>query len=102
MIILEKIAEYANTEAGGFQKFLILFLIGFFIIFAGIIILIVGAVLYGSETVNFGAIIFIGPVPIVVGAGPEATWMILFSVILAVLSITMFIIFRRGIGKAGT
>ena len=102
MIILEKIVKYANTDADGFQKSLILFFIGFLIIFAGIIILIVGAVLYGSETVNFGAIIFIGPVPIIVGAGPEATWMILFSVILAVLSIIMFIIFRRGIGKAST
>jgi uncharacterized membrane protein len=99
MIILEKIAKHANTEAGGFQKFLILFLIGFFIIFAGIIILIVGAVLYGSEMINFGTIIFIGPIPIVVGTGPEATWMILFSVILAVLSIIMFIIFRKGIGR---
>ena len=102
MIILKKIAKYANTEADGFQKFLILFLIGFLIIFAGIIILIVGAVLYGSETVNFGAIIFIGPIPIVVSAGSEATWMILFSVIFAVLSIIMFIIFHKGIGKAST
>ncbi len=102
MPILKKIAKYANAEAGGLQKFLILFFIGFLIIFAGIIILIVGAVLYGSETVNFGAVIFIGPIPIVVGAGPEATWIILFSIILAVLSIIMFVIFRRGIGKAST
>jgi uncharacterized membrane protein len=102
MIILEKTAKYANTDADGFQKFVILFLIGFLIIFAGIIILIVGAVLYGSEAINFGTIIFIGPFPIVVGAGPEATWIILFSVILAVLSIIMFTIFRRGIRKTNT
>jgi uncharacterized membrane protein len=100
MIISEKNSNHINNEPNRPQKFLMLLVIGFFIIFVGIIILMVVALFYGKGSVNFGAIIFIGPVPIVVGAGPEATWMVLFAIILAVLSIIMFLIIRRGIDKA--
>lgn len=99
-MVHEKILKHINKESNRPQKFLILFILGFFIIFVGIIILMVAALLYGEGSVNFGAIIFIGPIPIVVGAGPEATWMILFAIILAVISITMFLILRRKIDKA--
>jgi len=99
MVTQEKISKHINDESNRPQKFLILFVIGFVIIFLGIIILMVAAVLHGQGSVNFGAIIFIGPVPIVVGAGPEATWMVLFAIILAVLSIIMFLITRREIDK---
>jgi len=95
MVTQEKISKYINNESSRPQKFLILFVIGFFIIFLGIIILMVATVLHGNGSLNFGAIIFIGPVPIVVGAGPEATWMVLFVIILAVLSIIMFLIMRK-------
>jgi len=99
MVACEKISKHINKERSIPQKFLILFILGFFIIFLGIIILMVAALLYGKGAVNFGAIIFIGPIPIIVGAGPEATWMILFAIILAVLSIIMFLIIRREIDK---
>jgi len=95
MVNQEKISKYINNESSRPQKFLILFVIGFFIIFLGIIILMVATVLHGNGSLNFSAIIFIGPVPIVVGAGPEATWMVLFVIILAVLSIIMFLIMRK-------
>jgi uncharacterized membrane protein len=95
-MIHEKIAEI-NKEPSRPQKFLILFIIGFFMIFVGVIILMVAALLYGGGSANFGAIIFIGPIPIVVGVGPEAAWMVLFAIILAVVSIIMFLIMRREI-----
>lgn len=91
--------KYTNEESSASQKFLILFIIGFFIIFIGIIILMIAAVLSGGSA-NFGALIFIGPFPIVVGVGPEANWMVLFAIILAVLSVIMFLILRRQIGRA--
>ncbi len=94
MTVHEKIAEHANQPANKFRNFLILFVIGFFIIFAGIIILIVAMVLSGGSA-NFGALILIGPLPILVGAGPEATWMVLLAIVLAVLSIIIFLISRR-------
>ncbi len=98
--IYGKIANCANDETSIFRKFLILFIIGFFIIFVGIIILMVAAVLSG-DSVNFGALIWIIPFfPIVVGAGPEASWMVLFAIILGVLGIIMFLILRREMKKA--
>lgn len=77
------------------QKFLLLFIVGFFIILTGIIILIFAAMLYGEGSANFGALIFIGPIPIVIGSGPAAPWIVLLAIILAVLSIIMFLIMHR-------
>jgi uncharacterized membrane protein len=76
--------------------FLALFIVGFFMTLIGIIILIVATMLYGEDSANFVALIFIGPIPIVVGAGPQAGWMVLFAIVLAVLSIITFLIMRRG------
>lgn len=97
-MICGKLSEYANNESNLFQKFLVLFIVGFFITFVGIIILMVAAVL-SNGSANFGALIFIGPFPIVVGVGPQATWMVLFAIILAILSLMMFLILRKEIEK---
>jgi len=96
----EKIGKYANDKSSRPQKFLILLIIGFFIIFLGIIVLLVAAMLYSEGSTNFGGVIFIWFIPIVFGAGPEATWMVIFAIILAVLSIIMFLILRKEIAKA--
>jgi uncharacterized membrane protein len=101
MVISGKIAECANGEPHRRQEFLILFITGFFIIFLGVIILTVAALL-SDGSINFGTLIFIGPFPIVVGAGPEATWMVLFAIILAVLSIIMFLILHRKTNESET
>ncbi|MGB9676625.1 MAG: TIGR00304 family membrane protein [Candidatus Bathyarchaeales archaeon] len=75
---------------------MMLFIIGFILIFVGVIILMVAAAV-GGGTASFGGIIFIGPIPIVFGAGPEALLMVIVAIILAVLSIIMFYVFRRKI-----
>jgi len=94
MAIFRKIIEYANDEAIGFSKFLLLFVVGFFILFLGVMILMIAAVLSGGSA-SFGAVVFIGPFPIVIGVGPEATWIILFAIVLAVLTIIILFISRR-------
>ncbi len=94
MVIREKLSKYASEQSSVFQKFFLLFIIGFFLIFMGIIILMVATVL-SDGSVNFDAFIFIGPFPIVVGAGPEAPWMILFAILLAVLSVIMFLVLTK-------
>jgi uncharacterized membrane protein len=38
-----------------------------------------------------GAVIFIGPLPIVLGVGPDASWLIIVSIILAVLTTIMIL-----------
>ena len=88
-----------NDENVMSHRFLALFVAGFFLTLIGIIILIVAAIFYGGGSANFVALIFIGPIPIVIGAGPQAGWMVLFAIILAVLSIIMFLLMRRGIVK---
>ncbi|MEM3578316.1 MAG: DUF131 domain-containing protein [Candidatus Bathyarchaeia archaeon] len=92
--------EEKSEETFAFQRFMLLFIIGFVMIFVGVIILMVAAAVYGGGTASFGGIIFIGPIPIVFGAGPEAMLMVMVAIILAVLSIIMFFIFRRKIESA--
>lgn len=81
-------------EFKGFQKFLALYLIGFFIIIVGVVLIAVAAIL-SDKPASFGAFIFIGPFPFVFGAGPEASWMVLLAVILAILSVVMLLILYR-------
>ena len=76
-------------------------ILGFALVFAGIIIVLVAAVLSGSGSASFGGVIFIGPFPIVIGAGPEASLMVLFGIILAVLSVIVFLVMRRRIRGSG-
>jgi len=96
MVEKEKVAE---SPSNGQRKFLMLFIIGFFIIFLGIMILIIATLVYGEGSANFGGIIFIWFIPIVFGVGPESRWMVLFAIILAVLGIAMLLIMRREIKK---
>jgi uncharacterized membrane protein len=92
--------KVAENPSSGQQKFLMLFIIGFCIIFLGIIILIIAAMVYGQGSANFGGVIFIWFIPIVFGVGPESKWIILFAIILAVLGIVMSLVMRREIKKA--
>lgn len=83
------------TESRWIRHFIILFFIGFFIILAGIIIMVAAALLSGEGTGGFGGFILIGPFPIVFGAGPGATWLALFAIILGILSVMLFLILWR-------
>jgi uncharacterized membrane protein len=77
-----------------------LFLIlGFALVVVGIIVILIATVLYGGGSASAGAVIFIGPFPIVIGAGPDVTWIVLFSIILAVLSVVVFLVMNRRIRK---
>ena len=79
------------------RRFFLFLILGFILVFIGIIVILVSAVLYGGGSASFGAVIFIGPFPIVIGAGPETSWIVLFSIILAVLSVIMFFVLGRRI-----
>jgi uncharacterized membrane protein len=83
------------------RRFFLFLILGFVLVFAGIIIVLVAAVFSGSGSASFGGVIFIGPFPIVIGAGPEASLMVLFGIILAVLSVIVFLVLRRRIRGSG-
>lgn len=70
------------------------FFLGFFLIFAGTVLLVVAALTYGlPQTV--GLVVFIGPIPIILGAGEYSFLAVVLAVILTILSMAFYILFRR-------
>jgi uncharacterized membrane protein len=76
------------------SKFVQLLILGFAIVIIGLIVVFVAAAL-GGGSASVGGVIFIGPFPIVFGAGPDAAWLIAISVALAAISLFIFIMMRR-------
>jgi uncharacterized membrane protein len=95
----EESARDVDDEPAMPKKIRGLLMLGFFMAFLGIMILMVATAFYGQGSTSFGAVVFIGPIPIVVGAGPQATWMVFFAIILAALSVIMYLIMRKRIVK---
>jgi uncharacterized membrane protein len=80
------------------SRLFLLLILGFAMVFIGVIVIVVASVLYGSGAASVGAVIFIGPFPIIVGAGPDMTFLIVVGVVLAVLSVVVLLIMRRRVG----
>jgi len=68
-------------------------ILGIALVFVGIVVLVVVSLSGGSGSV--GVVIFIGPFPIVFGSGPSAGWLILIGIIVAALSIVLFLVLNR-------
>jgi len=87
--------EETEDEGIGLSGRLLNFLLlGIALVFVGIaVIVVVSVVLGGSGSV--GGIILIGPIPIVFGAGPDAGWLIVISIILTAISVISFLILGR-------
>ena len=74
-----------------------LFIAGFAIMAIGIVLMVVASLLKCIGAISGGLIIFIGPLPIALGAGPYSEILILIGVLIAALMILIaFITFRRG------
>ncbi len=85
-----------EDEEEGFavsSRLLALLLAGISLVFVGIAVIVVASIVLGSGSV--GGVILIGPIPIVFGAGPDALWLILISVVLSVISIVLFLVLNR-------
>jgi uncharacterized membrane protein len=91
---IEKNQEEQSNRRDVGWKILVLFIVGFTLVFVGSTILVAATIFFGESTVSFGGIIFIGPFPIVIGVGPDAPLMVLFAIALAVLSTITFLIIR--------
>lgn len=61
--------------------------LGMFIIFAGFLVVIIGAILGAGGSSSIGGFILIGPIPIVFGSGPNST--MLASVALAISAVVV-------------
>jgi len=73
-------------------------ILGIALVLIGIVVLVVASLAFGSSG-SVGVVIFIGPIPIVFGSGPNADWLILIGIILAVLSIVLFLVMNRRLGR---
>ena len=75
-------------------RFFLLLFLGFVLVVIGVVVVVLASVL-GGGSVSGGAVIFIGPFPIVIGAGPDFEWLILIGIILTVLSVVFFFVMNR-------
>ena len=83
-----------------------LYTLGIALIFVGVLIIIVAVILLSISSakkgkVKGGGTIIIGPIPIVIGAGPDVTWIVLFSIILVTLSVVMFLVMNKRLRRFG-
>lgn len=72
-----------------------LFLLGFGLVFIGMIVLMASSILYGSNQTSTGIVILIGPIPIILGTGSYSIFAIIFVTILTILSIIFFLLLRK-------
>jgi uncharacterized protein (TIGR00304 family) len=70
-------------------------IIGFTLMLIGITILIAATALQGNMDVSGGGIVFIGPIPIIFGAGPNAFLAILLAAVLTIIGFLMFFWLRK-------
>lgn len=69
-------------------------LVGFAIIVVGVVLVVLSSVLGGGSS-SAGGVIFIGPFPIVFGVGPDATWLIVISLVIAVVMLVLVFVWIR-------
>ncbi|MGD0495577.1 MAG: DUF131 domain-containing protein [Candidatus Bathyarchaeia archaeon] len=71
MLVTERVMFHVNNKSARVSRVLVLFMLGLFIVLLGIVILAV-ATLASRGSASYSGVIFIAPIPIVFGAGPEA------------------------------
>lgn len=69
-------------------------------IFVGVIVLFVAALLGGNTSVSGGGVVVIGFVPIVFGYGPYGFYAIAIAAILTVIAFAVFVWMRKQAGKS--
>lgn len=67
--------------------------LGIALVFIGVAVIVVASIALGGGSV--GGVIFIGPIPIVFGAGPDAFLLIGISIVISIISIVLFLILNR-------
>jgi uncharacterized membrane protein len=72
-----------------------LFFLGFFLMFAGVIVLFIASAFQGNTSVSGGLLVFIGPFPIILGAGPHAFLAIFLAAVLTIVGFVVFFWLRR-------
>jgi uncharacterized membrane protein len=74
-----------------------LVLVGFLVVFVGVVLLAVSS-FFAKSDASSGIIILIGPIPVIIGSGPDALVAMFFAGILMVFSLLLFVFMRRRVG----
>lgn len=91
----------ANDGSGWRVRWLfMMFIIGFFMVFVGMALLAFTA-FSNNGLAGVGGIIFIGPIPIVFGAGPEPHWLIMIAIILGIVCMAMMLLMKNSLWEKG-
>ena len=86
-----------KSEDDGIQvssRFFMFLMLGFVVVIIGIILVMIAS-LFGGGSTSVGGVIFIGPFPIVIGAGPDAVWLIAISIAISIVMVLAFVLMRR-------
>ena len=84
--------DEANIRISSRMFSLVIF--GIVLVVIGTFIIIVASLVLGGSG-NVGGIIMIGPIPIVFGAGPNTTYLIVIGAVLSIISVILFIVTNR-------
>jgi uncharacterized membrane protein len=76
-----------------------LLLLGVVLTFVGVMVIVVSVLLSGDADVSGGAIIFVGPIPIILGAGTDAFLAIVLAAVLTIIGFIVFFWMRRQVSK---
>jgi len=76
-----------------------LLLLGFLLMFAGVVVILASAFLGGDADVSGGVMIFVGPIPIILGAGADAFLAIVLAAVLTVIGFVVFFWMRRQVPR---
>ncbi len=90
-------ASMGEDEDEGFEvsnRLFLLLILGVALVLLGIVVLAVASLVLGGST-SVSGVVFIGPFPIVFGSGPNVAFLIVIGVILAVLSVVVFLVMNR-------
>jgi len=61
----------------------------------GMLLMVFGSLTGSGGGISGGAVILIGPIPIILGAGPYSVAMILLAAILTVFALAVYLLLRR-------
>jgi uncharacterized membrane protein len=94
-VAIEEDSESASRERSHYRIFSVLFAVGLLTFFVGMALLTVAATLLGHGNTSFGVVIFLGPLPIAVGAGSEPSLALSVAALLAVLTVTALLLSHK-------
>jgi uncharacterized membrane protein len=94
--IVGTMGQPAETPSGYPQNRLLpLFFTGFVIVFIGMALMMMASLFSGAGQVSGGAVIFIGPIPIILGSGHFSLQLFVLAMVLTVIGVIFFVRTRK-------